>query len=190
VSNRARVFVALVHHPVLDRDGAVVATAVTNLDVHDLARASRKFGVEAYYVVTPVDAQLRLVEEIRAHWIEGPGKKRVPDRHEAIRVLRTAPSIEDVRARIERETGRAPFVVATAARAVEGSRPMAFSVLRERLEAGEVSCVILFGTGHGLVQDVVQGADALLPPIDGPTGYNHLSVRAAAAIVLDRLLGR
>jgi len=29
----------------------------------------------------------------------------------------------------------------------------------------------------------------MLEPIAGTTGYNHLSVRSAAAIILDRLLG-
>jgi hypothetical protein len=63
-----------------------------------------------------------------------------------------------------------------------------FATLRARIETSEESILILFGTGHGLVADVVLGADALLPPIVGPSDYNHLSVRSAAAIVLDRLL--
>jgi hypothetical protein len=48
--------------------------------------------------------------------------------------------------------------------------------------------LLLFGTGWGLADEVLEAADALLPPLAGPSGYNHLSVRAAAAIVLDRLL--
>jgi len=32
--------------------------------------------------------------------------------------------------------------------------------------------------------------DMLLEPIEGYTDYNHLSVRSAAAIILDRLLGK
>ena len=38
-------WVALAHHPVLDKDGRIVTTAVTNLDVHDIARAARTFGL-------------------------------------------------------------------------------------------------------------------------------------------------
>jgi hypothetical protein len=37
---------------------------------------------------------------------------------------------------------------------------------------------------------VIEGADALLAPIRAVRGeYNHLSVRAACAIAMDRLLG-
>ena len=38
---RRRLAIALVHHPVLDKGGAIVTTALTNLDVHDLARSAR-----------------------------------------------------------------------------------------------------------------------------------------------------
>jgi hypothetical protein len=50
--------------------------------------------------------------------------------------------------------------------------------------------LILFGTGWGLAPAVLDQADAFLAPLRGasPDGYNHLSVRAACAIVLDRLL--
>jgi hypothetical protein len=51
--------------------------------------------------------------------------------------------------------------------------------------------LVLFGTGWGLAQGVIAGADAVLEPIRPRRGdYNHLSVRAACAIALDRLLGR
>ena len=50
----ADLYVALLHHPVYDKNGAVVTTAVTNLDVHDIARLARTFGVRGFYVCTPV----------------------------------------------------------------------------------------------------------------------------------------
>ena len=37
---------------------------------------------------------------------------------------------------------------------------------------------------------VINQADYVLAPISGRSSYNHLSVRAAAAITLDRLVGR
>jgi hypothetical protein len=51
--------------------------------------------------------------------------------------------------------------------------------------------LVLFGTGWGLPSPVVAAADLRLAPIRAAaeTGYNHLSVRAACAITLDRLLG-
>jgi len=34
----ADLYAALLHHPVYDKNGAVVTTAVTNMDVHDFGR--------------------------------------------------------------------------------------------------------------------------------------------------------
>ena len=74
-----RVALALVHHPVLDRQGATVTSAITNLDVHDIARSAMTYGLCAYYVIHPISAQRQLVERIKEHWIEGSGGKRIPD---------------------------------------------------------------------------------------------------------------
>lgn len=49
--------------------------------------------------------------------------------------------------------------------------------------------LLVFGTGHGLAPEVLEGCDAILRPLRWMDGYNHLSVRAAAAIIMDRLLG-
>lgn len=80
---RQPVAVALVHHPVLDRRRDRVTTAVTNLDLHDIARTARTYGVCRYYVVTPVAEQQRLVARIVGHWREGFGAGYNPDRGEA-----------------------------------------------------------------------------------------------------------
>ncbi len=49
--------------------------------------------------------------------------------------------------------------------------------------------MILLGTAWGLAPQVIESSDGILEPISGVGKYNHLSVRSAAAIVLDRLLG-
>jgi len=46
-----------------------------------------------------------------------------------------------------------------------------------------------FGTGRGRAREVLQESDYILAPIEGVLDYNHLSVRSAAAIVLDRMMG-
>lgn len=58
------------------------------------------------------------------------------------------------------------------------------------LESEEGPFLLLFGTGWGLAPQVFDEVDAVLEPISGVNGYNHLSVRSAASILLDRLLGR
>jgi hypothetical protein len=57
------------------------------------------------------------------------------------------------------------------------------------IESGKV-VYLLFGTGWGLTQALIDRADCLLDPIEGVSDYNHLPVRAAAAVVLDRLMGK
>ena len=178
------VYVALMHYPVFNRAGDVVATAVTNLDVHDIARASRTYGVAGYFVVTPIVLQQRLVREIAAHWT-GSGGLQNTHRRAALALVRVAADLESVVEQVLQETKKRPLLVATAARAshdgVEG---------REWLtDHADVPVVLMFGTGWGLDDAVLAKADVRLAPIWGPTTYNHLSVRSAVAITLDRLLG-
>jgi hypothetical protein len=182
-----RLAIALVHHPVLDGQGAIVTTAVTNLDVHDLSRSARTYGCSDYYVVHPIAAQRELVERIRSHWTEGSSGKRIPDRKEALTVLRIVESLEQA---VEALGGRQGVEVwVTAARRLrEGA--VGFVEARRRLEREGKAVLLVFGTGWGLAPSVLEGADALLEPIRPLHGeYNHLSVRAACAIALDRLLG-
>lgn len=185
-----RLAIALLHYPVLDGQGAVVTTAVTNLDVHDLSRSARTYGCSDYFVVHPIAAQRELVERILTHWTEGSSGKRIPDRKEALSVLRVVPSLEDA---IGALGGRGNVELwATAARRLEtSSRMLSFSEGRRELEADSAKPVlILFGTGWGLASGIVSSVDALLEPIAATAGgYNHLSVRAACAIALDRLRG-
>lgn len=185
-----RVYCALVHHPVKDRQGATVTTAVTNLDVHDIARSARTYGLRRYYVVTPIEAQHLLVQRIIEHWTSGAGRRRIPERHVALELCESLATLELAIADVERREGARPRLVATAARpSVE--RPLtSFAQARAQLAAGAGPWLVVFGTGHGLADSVLAGADVLLEPIVGAGDYNHLSVRAAAAIALDRLLGQ
>lgn len=178
-----RVALSLVHHPVLDRQGAIVTTAVTNLDVHDIARSAHTFGVSDFFVVHPVAAQRALVERIRAHWVEGSGARRIPDRKPAMEAVRIVETLDDA----IRALGSAEIWTTSAAPG--GSLEHAHA--REILRSEGAPILLCFGTGWGLSPEVTARAAARLAPIRSPRedGYNHLSVRAAAAILLDRLLG-
>ncbi len=181
----ADLYLTLLHHPVYDKNGAVVTTAVTNLDVHDLARLSRTFGVRAFYVCTPVDTLRRLVARIIRHWDSGPGATYNASRREALALVRQAPELDAVMAEIEWETGHLPNLVATSARGGPGR--LTHAALRARLEAPGPPELLVLGTGWGLAAEVMERVGDVLEPITGVGAYNHLSVRAAAAIVLDRL---
>jgi len=184
---RPETHIALVHHPVLNKTGDIVATAVTNLDIHDNARSARTYGVASYHIVTPLDAQVELVSRILGHWRDGFGARRVPTRVDAMNLVRVSRTLEDAIAVIAEGAGRRPIVVATAARRLPGS--MTYGALRERMQNEPGPYLIVFGTGYGLSEAIIGSADVLLEPIGTPEDWNHLSVRSATAITLDRLLG-
>jgi hypothetical protein len=181
------VAIVLLHHPVLDRQGDVITTAITNLDLHDLSRSACTYGVSAVYVVHPVAAQRELALRVKHHWVGGSGARRIPTREPAMSLLEVVVSLDDVYARFGGREG--VDVYATSARG-DKRPPTGYAAARARLAESGRPALILFGTGWGLADGVVDDADVFLAPIAGasPTGYNHLSVRAACAIVLDRLL--
>jgi hypothetical protein len=180
-------FLALLHRPVLDKNGAIVTTAVTNMDIHDIARSACTYGVRRFFVVTPVRALRALSAKIIEHWETGFGSTYNLTRKEALARVSIEPDLDGVLVAIERDTGARPTIVATSARpAPQATR---FSELRARLGANDRRYLLLLGTGWGLAPEILERADLRLEPVLGPTAYNHLSVRAAAAIILDRLYG-
>ena len=178
-----RVALGLIHHPVRDRAGATVTTAVTNLDIHDIARSAHTFGVSDFFIVHPIAAQRELVQRVRAHWVEGSGARRIPDRKPAMECVRIVEALDDAVAALG-----APELWTTSA---SPGDTLGFAEARARVRGEGPPLLILFGTGWGLSNEVLDRASARLDPILSPRadGYNHLSVRAAAAIILDRLLG-
>ena len=182
------VYCALVHHPVLDRQGEEITTSVTNLDVHDIARSARTYGLRGYFVISPIEAQHPVVQRIVDHWCSGAGQQRFPERGAAIALVEVCRSIDDAIALITAREGRSPRLVVTSAK--PGPGRSSYAEEAERLEAEARPTLLLFGTGHGLGDRVLRRADAFLEPIQGPTEFNHLSVRAAVAITLDRLFAR
>jgi len=180
--------IALVHYPVYDKNGDLVATAVTNLDIHDIARSARTYGVARYYIVTPVVEQQKLVEKIRLHWLEGWGASYNPKRKAALEMIQTESSLALAVADIEKRTGKRPKTVVTGASGRANS--ISFTELSALLEEPGQPYLLLLGTGWGLSKEVFDQSDYVLEPISGGGDYNHLSVRSAAAIMLDRLFGR
>ncbi|MBI2350443.1 MAG: tRNA (guanosine(37)-N1)-methyltransferase TrmD [Deltaproteobacteria bacterium] len=187
-ANSPRLYMALLHYPVYDKNGQVVTTAVTNMDIHDIARSARTYGVKRFYVVTPVKALQKLALKILAHWEQGYGSQYNQTRKEALALARLKDTLDEVVIDVEQECGSRPQLVVTSAR--PGGKRTSFAQLREMLIRDSDPFLLLLGTGWGLTDTVLAQSDYLLEPIDGGTDYNHLSVRSAAAIILDRLLGK
>ncbi len=182
-----RLYVGLVHYPVYNKNYQRIASAITTLDLHDIARLGRTYNIRRFFVITPLDDQQALAERVRWHWTEGYGARYNRNRKEAIELLSVVPSLEraiDVTAEIE---GEDPLLIATDA-SWERGRPISWRQARGIIQDEKVVILIL-GTGWGLDKAVIERSDFVLEPISGRMDYNHLSVRTAAAIILDRLAG-
>jgi hypothetical protein len=183
----AALFVALIHYPVVDRNGRIVTSAITSLDLHDIARSSRTYGATAFFVVHPVPDQREFAGRVLEHWRTGYGRQFDSRRQEALDLIRVRTNLDEAIVEAERIAGARPLVVYTSARASGG---LGYAEMRARLERADAPPVmLLFGTGFGMAPAMLERADLALAPILGPGAYNHLSVRAAAGIILDRLRG-
>jgi len=184
----ADIYLALLHYPVYDKDRKVVTTSITNMDIHDIARSARTYGVKRFFVVTPVRTLRALAEKILDHWQNGYGSVYNETRKDALALVALTDDLDRTIQAIQQETGERPHLVATSARAGEGR--ITFAQMRRRVEeGGGPPLLFLLGTGWGLTEEVLEQADDILEPIRGAGAYNHLSVRSAAAILLDRLRG-
>lgn len=182
-----KLYLGLVHYPVRNKREEVVCTSITNLDIHDISRSCKTFGVKNYFLITPLEAQHELLSRILGHWKSDKSSIYNPDRFEALSIAVASKSIEDAVQYICEREGVAPFVAVTGANFLNHDGDMKELVLKINLD--ETPCLLLFGTGWGLTASVIDAADYRLAPINGMAidGYNHLSVRSAVAIYLDRL---
>ncbi len=182
LNDDVKVYVALIHYPMRDKQGDVVATSITNMDLHDISRSCRTFGVLKYYIVTPLEAQMEIAGKVLNHWTEGYGSSYNSNRKKAFENTEIKTSLLEVIDEIERFHGSKPKLVATTAKKVKANTN--FEDLKEISKKEPV--LIMFGTGWGMTDDLFNMADFVLEPIEGPTNFNHLSVRSAVAIMLDR----
>jgi hypothetical protein len=170
----------------MNKRAEIIGSAVTNLDIHDIARSARTYGVAKYFITTPYTDQQELVQELIDHWQTGHGASYNPARKEALSIVQLAGSITEVIDTLTQQHGKRPTIVTTSAQTQQNT--VEYLEMRGKI-ADNQPVLLLFGTAHGLAAEVLQLSDATLPPIQGGTGYNHLSVRSAASITLDRLLG-
>lgn len=193
-------YVVLLHHPVVNRNGQLVTTSVTNMDIHDIARSARTFGARGYFIVTPIEDQHELVNRILTHWKSEEIRRYHPDRVEAVSQVRLARSFDEVKSVVKAEcSGLEPEVVLTDARPLPNS--VSYADYRRELEEAPRKgsqakpVLVCFGTGWGVSEVFYPEVHRVLAPVygpegDSPEGYNHLSVRSAVAIILDRLFGK
>jgi hypothetical protein len=184
----SNLYIGLLHFPMRNRRGEIVSTAMTSVDVHDIARTARTYGVVRYFVVTPLPTQQKIAWRIRGFWTEGERAMEESRRGEALESVSVAESLEETITWIEETEGEPPLLVATSARP-HAKRPIAYEEVAEILRDKKRPVYILFGTGWGMADELIETCDVILSPIRNKSDFNHLSVRAAVAITLDRVVG-
>ena len=181
-------YVMEVHYPVLDKRGEKSSTAITGMDLHDIARACRTYGIKKYLLVTPIAQQREMAKRIAGHWTSGWGADYNPDRREAFSTLKIFASVQKAVAWAEEKEKKPVFKIATTAKRHEGAHH--WLTLKREILRRDHSPLFIFGTGWGLHDEVMEMADAVMTPIcGGKDGWNHLSVRSAVSITLDRFFG-
>ncbi|HMO02271.1 MAG TPA: RNA methyltransferase [Oligoflexia bacterium] len=184
----AKILVALLHEHQLNKEGALITTSVTLLDVHDIARSSMTYGIESFFVVHPSESMRSLVGTMARHWQEGYGATYNPTRKEALSLLQVRSSFSELLGELKKTYGEKLKIISTSARF--SPETISFVDLKSKISADTNGVyLILFGTGWGMSDQLMALADLRLQPICGQGEYNHLSVRSACAIVLDRLFG-
>lgn len=181
-------YVMEVHYPVLDKRGEKSSTSITGMDLHDIARACRTYGIKKYLLVTPLQQQREMAQKIVTHWTEGWGASYNHDRSEAFSTLKIFASVNRALKWVREREKTEPFKIATTAKSVGGA--VHWLSLKRRILEEDLAPVFIFGTGWGLHQDVIDDADSVMTPIAGGLdSWNHLSVRSAVSITLDRFFG-
>jgi len=163
-----------------------VTTAIANMDIHDIARLAKTYGLRGFYVINPISAQLDLAQEIINHWREGYGATYNKSRKDAFELVSLKESLDEVTTEIETQSGHVPKTIVTSANFNEGY--LTFTSLRKMLKSNNLPYLLIFGTGSGIADEVIQRADYRLEAIKGAGDYNHLAVRSAVAIIMDRVV--
>jgi tRNA (guanine37-N1)-methyltransferase len=179
-------WIALVHYPVRNKIGQTVTVSLTNLDIHDMSRCSRTYSLGGMVAVTPLEDQQALARTLIGHWTGGAGGAANPDRAEALSMASVAGSLDEAVALVRERTGREPRLVATTAD-VEAHGPGGLTPRGVRAILEEEPVLLVFGTGSGLADEVTERCE-MLRPVRYLDEYNHLSVRSAVSICVDRIL--
>lgn len=181
---RQRLYLLLLHYPVYNKRGEVIASAITGLDLHDLARLGRTYGLKGVYIVQPLEDQKKIAEDLVVYWISGKGKNYNPLRSKAMELLKIYLTLDAALQEIKAKEGENPILIGTDAGPKRAYIPP--EVVRDLLWKKPV-CLVL-GSAWGLEDTFLRQCDYFLEPIWGRLdSYNHLSVRSAASILLDRI---
>jgi tRNA (guanine37-N1)-methyltransferase len=182
-------YVALMHSDVLiGEERKPGFTSVTSIDIHDIARSSNTYGIKEFFLVTPLIDQQKIVGKVLDFWKKGIGVEYNRCRYHAIKLVQLVDSLHEVVKKIEEKEGKKPIVIATSAQPAEAQEVVSYYD-QYKVWQNDRPVLLIFGTGQGLSSEIIKSCDYLLLSVNGFSEFNHLSVRSAVAIILDRWLG-
>ena len=94
-------YVILMHDQVVFADGREGTTSVTSIDIHDIARSARTYGIKKYFIVTPLKDQQNIVATFLNFWRSDVAIDYNPQRHEALRGMSFQDTLEKALEQIE-----------------------------------------------------------------------------------------
>lgn len=182
-------YAVLMHDEIMLPGNIPGTTSVTSLDIHDIARSATTYGVRHYYLVTPLEDQQKIVHKMLDFWTKGTGVSYNPSRHRAVSQVSCEARLDDVIADIEKKEGKKPLLIATSAQENMQRDKCITYFDQKKVWEQKRPVLLIFGTGQGLGQTILNRVDYILLPLQGYSDFNHLSVRSAAAVIFDRWLG-
>jgi hypothetical protein len=180
-------YIVLLHYPVYNKDGEIVTTAIANMDIHDIARVAKTYAASGFYIVNPVEGQRKLAQEIITHWLDGYGADYNKFRQSAFELINIKATFKEVFDDVIEQTGFKPKTIVTGANF--SGEVLKFAELRKILQNSNMPYLLIFGTGSGIADDLINSSDFKLERIRGISSYNHLAVRSAVAIIMDKIMG-
>ncbi|MBU1007971.1 tRNA (guanosine(37)-N1)-methyltransferase TrmD [Candidatus Dependentiae bacterium] len=181
-------YVAIMHTDIVIKGDRVGHSSVTSLDLHDTARSCATYGIKNMFMVSPLKDQQSIMRDLLDFWMSDEGKSYNLSRHTAVSHVVPTDSLAQTIEFIEKREGKKPLVITTSAKQHDHPKVIDYFSQKTVWKQGR-PVLFIFGTGQGLADHIIDKSDLLLVPIKGLTGYKHLSVRSAIAIILDRWLG-
>lgn len=185
-------YVVLMHDQIMLENGREGTSSVTSIDVHDIARSSATYGVKKYFIVTPLEDQQKIIAKLLSFWESSVGINYNSHRHEAMSKVVLVSTLAEAISFIKSSEllDLEPVLITTAAKKHYQFKSKIINYFdQEKVWSLKRPVVLIFGTARGLSDNLIDKADFLLRPVEGFSKFNHLSVRSAVAIVLDRWLG-
>ena len=182
-------YCALLHNDIMLPNGQSGTSSVTSIDIHDIARSSRTYGIEHYFIITKLASQQALVKQFLSFWHEGKGAEYNAHRCDAVSNVSCMHELEEAIHTIEKKHNKKPLILVTSSRDTISKAPMISYHDQSKVWELDRPVLLVFGTSHGLSPELMDKADFRLLPLEGFSNFNFLSVRSAAAIIFDRWLG-